>query len=189
MPTTAAIIAGTGASLSGIGTVAWTGSGNITASDDTYTTSLGAAAATTHWLVATNFNMSSIPADAIILGVTGTVETKKLTQTLTITAASFVVGNAVVGTQKTLTLDVTTSDAQYTIGSASDLWGYQITPALLQTSTTGWAVSMTGTGGAANARVDAMWLTVDYGYNGFRTRITSSTLSNRIRRPLMAIRS
>ena len=79
-----------------------------------------------------------------------------------ITAASFVVGDAVVGTQKTLTTALTTSDVNYTVGSASDLWGYAITPALLNTSTTGFAISCTGVGISNTARVDAMWITVDY---------------------------
>lgn len=187
MPTTAAIIAGTGASLAGIGTVAWTNPGNITASDNTNATA-ALNSAVSRWLVATNFNFSTIPDDAIILGVTGTVECRYGGTSGQITSASFVVGDAVVGTAKTLTTAVTSSDASYTVGSASDLWGYGITPAVLKVSTTGFAISMTCVG-TTSAVVDAMWLTVDYGYNGFRTRITSSTLSNRLRRPLMAIRS
>lgn len=189
MTTTAAIIAGTGASLAGIGTVAWTNPGNITASDDTRATTNVGVASVSNWLVATNFDFSTIPNDAVILGVTGTFEGSYITSPVTLTSASFVVGGAVVGTAKTLSQALTSSDASYTVGSASDLWGYAITPALLKVSTTGFAVSMTGGGAASVARVDAMWLTVDYGYNGFRTRFTSSTLSNRLRRPLMSVRS
>lgn len=179
MPTTSAIIAGTGASLAGIGTSAWTSVSNITASDNTYANSLSVGAATSQWLVATNFDMSSIPSDAIILGITGTVEAKKLAQTLTITAASFVVANAVVGTQLALTTDVTTSDVQYAIDLSPGTVGYLITPALLKTSTTGWAVSMTGTGGAASARIDAMWLTVTYMVAGRTLRTRRVRRTNR----------
>lgn len=170
MPSTGAIIAGTGASLAGIGTVAWGTPGNITASDDTRASCAGAVVS--NWLVATNFDFSTIPNDAIILGVTGTAEASYSGGTgVTITSASFVVGGAVVGTAKTLTTAVTTSDASYTVGSASDLWGYAITPAVLKVSTTGFAISCTGVG-VTLARVDAMWLTVTYMVAGrvFRTR-------------------
>lgn len=163
MPTTAAIIAGTGASLAGIGTVAWTAATtNIMADDDAYANAALGGSSVSRWCVATNFDLSSIPDDAVILGVTGTVAAFGVTNAPTITAASFVVGDAVVGTQKSLAVATTTTEAQYTIGGANDLWGYNITPAILKTSTTGWAVSMTGAAGLTGARINAMWLTVDY---------------------------
>lgn len=187
MPTTAAIIAGTGASVAGIGTAAWTNPGNITASDDTRAT-VGIAGAVSRWLAASQFDFSSIPDDAVVLGVTGTVEASIASGSGTITAATLFLAGAPVGAQKTLSTALTGTDANYTIGGANDLWGYNLTPAVLKTSTFGLGVSMTGVG-VTSARVDAMWLTVDYGYNGFRIRVTTSTLSNRNRRPLMAVRS
>lgn len=166
MPSTGAIIAGTGANLTGIGTVSWASPGNITASDDTRATTNVGVASVSNWLVATNFDFSSIPNDAAILGVTGTIEASYLTSPTTVTSASFVVGNAVVGTAKTLSQALTSSDASYTVGSASDLWGYAITPAVLKVSTTGFAVSFTGGAGLSTTSVDAMWLTVEYAQPG-----------------------
>ena len=164
MPSTGAIIASTGASLTGIGAVAWTNPGNITASDNTYATA-SLNNSVSRWLVATNFNFSTIPDDAVILGVTGTIEAKYTIGVASITTASFVVGDAVVGTQKSLSQAVTTSDVNYTVGNASDLWGYLITPAVLKVSTTGWAVSFTSAV-VANVSVDAMYLTVEYAQPG-----------------------
>lgn len=180
IPSTGAKIAGTGASLAGIGTVAWTNPGNITASDNTRATSAVGSGGVSNWLVATNFDFSTIPNDAIILGVIGTVEASYVSGTKsTLTAASFVVGDAVVGTQKTLAQDVTTSDVSYTVGSVSDLWGYAITPVILKASTTGWALSMTGTGGLNSARVDAMWMTVTYMVAGRTLRTRRVRRTNR----------
>lgn len=172
MPSTGAIIAGTGASLAGIGTVAWTLPGNIVASDNSSATASLNSNAVSRWLVATNFDFSSIPDDAVILGVTGTIEGKYTgANAATITSASFVVGDAVAGTAKTLSLTLTSSDANYTVGGANDLWGYGITPAVLKVSTTGFAISCTGAT-VSLATVDAMWLTVTYMVAGrvFRTR-------------------
>lgn len=178
MPSVGPVIAGTGASLAGIGTVAWTNPDRITASDNTYTIA-ATSSSVSHWLVATNFDFSTIPNDAIILGVTGTVEAKyTIGSGATITSSSFVVGGAVVGTQKTLAQAITNADAQYTVGSASDLWGYAITPALLKVSTTGFAISVTGSG-ATTIAVDAMWLTVTYMTAGREFRTMRARRTNR----------
>lgn len=166
IPSTAATIAGAGANLAGLGTAVWAGSGNITASDDARALCALGGSAVSNWLVATNFGFS-IPLDAVILGLTGTVEASYLTAAASITAARLIVANAVAGSQRTLSLALTTSDANYTIGGPSELFDYAITPALLNTSTTGYAISMTGGGGApCTGRVDAMWLTAAWRYKG-----------------------
>lgn len=173
MPTTGAVIAGTGANLAGIGSIIWNTPSNITASDDTRTTSAVGSGGVSNWLVATNFNFASIPDDAIVVSVTGTVEASYITGTKsTFTKAALIVANAVVGTQITLAQDVTTTDANYTVDLSPGVVGYQITPALLKVSTTGWALSVTGVGIGNTARVDAMWLTVVYMVGGrtMRTR-------------------
>lgn len=170
MPTTDAIIAGTGASLAGIGTAAWVNASNITASDDTRVT-LGLNGVVSNWLVATNFDFSTIPNDAIILGVTGTVEASRSSGTsVTITAASLVVGDAAAGTQLAPSQAVTTSDANYTIDLSPPVVGYPITPAVLKVSTTGFAISCTGVG-LTTARIDAMWLTIQWLYQSDYTRV------------------
>lgn len=162
MPNTGAKIAGTGASLAGIGTVAWVNPGNITASDNTWATCGLGGGQVSLWLVATNFDFSSIPNDAVIVSVTGTVEASYTTGTgVNWTAAQLVVANAVAGTQLAISQALTASDANYTVDLSQGAVGYQITPTLLKTSTTGFAVSMTGVG-AVLGRVDAMWLTVEY---------------------------
>lgn len=153
--------------------MAWSNPDRITASDNTYATANVAGNAISNWLRATNFDFSTIPDDAVILNVTGTVEAKYTgSSAALITAASFVVGNAVVGTQKTLAALLTAADVQYSIDLSPPVVGYPITPALLKVSTTGFAISCTGGAATSVASQDAMWLTVTYMVAGrvFRTR-------------------
>lgn len=164
MPSTGAIIAGTGASLAGIGTVAITNPDRITASDNSYATANLGGSAVSRWCVATNFDFSTIPDDAAILGVTGTAEIKGPAGSV-ISSASFVVGGAVVGTAKSLSISIPLSDTNCDVGGANDLWGYLITPAVLKVSTTGFAISCTGVA-IGTVSIDAMWLTVEYAQPG-----------------------
>lgn len=171
LPSTGAVIAGTGASVAGIGTAAWATAGNITASDDTRTTS-SVGTGVSRWLAATNFTMTTLPDDAVITRLVGTVEASYTTNVATITSLSMIVGDAPVGNTITVSQAVTTSDASYSFDLLPGSVGVDITAALLKTSTTGFAVSMTGSNAICTARVDAMYLTVEYMVAGrtFRTR-------------------
>lgn len=185
MATTAALIAGTGANVAGIGTTAWTNPGNITASDDTRATCAGAVVS--NWLTATNFTMTTLPDDAAITRLIATVEGSYSGGTgVSITAATMIVAGAVAGNQLTLAQAFTTTDASYSFDLLPGTVGVAITAALLKTSTTGFAISTTGVGVTAS-RVDAMYLTVEYS-QGFRIRVSSSTNSRRLRRPLISVR-
>lgn len=174
MPTTEMTIAGAGANLAGIGTVAWSDPGNITESagnDATCTLNTQAS----NWLRATNFGFA-IPDNAVILGVQVRVGDahRGLGGTMTITGATLIVEDAVAGTAKTLTTEITSNAADYDIGGAGDVWGCELTPEIVNSSGFGWAVSMTGTGSAA--RVDEMSMAVTYQIPGIDGEVGEETI-------------
>jgi hypothetical protein len=69
MPSQGPLLAGTGANVTGIGTIAWTNPSNITTSGASFATAALTSSASSEWLVGTNFGFT-IPAGSTITGIT-----------------------------------------------------------------------------------------------------------------------
>lgn len=162
-------IAGAGADLTGIGTVAWTSPGNITADDAAFAVStVTAANPQTHYLKASTFGFT-IPTGATINGITAEVE--RLTESGNAprnrdNVVQLIKGGTIQGNDKAdTTTDWTLTQTIKTYGSASDLWGLSFTDADINDSAFGLAFSAKTTTNSRNAQVDFIRLTVTYTAN------------------------
>jgi hypothetical protein len=112
---------GTGANLTGIGSVAWSNPTNIYTSNNVYATTSGGTA--TNYLKATNFGFS-VPSDAVIEGIVVSVERKSsATNRISDTEIKLLKAGTIVGNDKASSSFWPTSDAVASYGSSSDLWG------------------------------------------------------------------
>jgi len=109
-------IAGTGTNVTGIGTVAWTNPGNITANDSNYTVFSVASFKTSNYLQATNFGFS-IPDSATIDGIY--VVFYPDDATVANTQVYILKNNVITGTNKASGYLMSTN----TFGSSNDKWG------------------------------------------------------------------
>jgi hypothetical protein len=134
MASTGNVFAGTGENNAGIGATAWVNPGNLTADDTTDTTNT--AAASSQYLVARNFNFSSIPANAIIGGVLVRVEASESgTGTEPLLAQLQDASGTLFGSSKSTSNEGSisgTTKVVYTYGSTSDLWGAALTVAIVK---------------------------------------------------------
>jgi len=135
--------AGTGASVAG-GGFAWSNPGNITSSNNTYAqATVTTANGLTDFLQATNFGFA-VPSTATIKGVTVEVEAKASVDGgganyMYFAGSKLIKGGTVVGVAQNASPSghLTTSDAYYAIGSASNMWGTTLTPADVNASNFG----------------------------------------------------
>lgn len=124
----------------------------------------------TYVLKAYGFDMSSIPADANIVGVTCVVVAKYASALASINLCQLLdISRAKVGTNLASTpRALTTSDASYTFGGSSELWGNALTVAWLQDADFGVALGCIA-GGSGNNNVDvyidSVTLEVTYNQN------------------------
>jgi hypothetical protein len=157
MASTGNVFAGTGENNAGIGATAWTNPGNITADDAADATC--AAAGSSQYLVARNFNFASIPAGALPIGITVRVEASEHsggTEALFLQLQDST--GTLIGSSKSLTLNGT-GKAVYTYGSSSDSWGATLTLAMVQSSTFGVRAWFTTT---HDVRNDFVTMAVEY---------------------------
>jgi hypothetical protein len=163
---TALTLAGTGADDSTSGTIAWTNPGNITASDNTRATVTLAIGETSHWLRATNFGFT-VPADARVIGIAVEVEGYRSNTNDADTNFRLVVNDVpLAGSEKVYETNPgfgTGSDATFTVGSESDTWGTQLSPAVVNASTFGVGIQLENpTDFGATWNVDAVKIRVYY---------------------------
>ncbi|MBX4200993.1 hypothetical protein KW786_02585, partial [Candidatus Parcubacteria bacterium] len=154
--------AGTGADDSGIGTIAWTNPGNVTASDDSYATASTFGSGTTHYLKATNFGFS-IPDGSTINGIKVEWEhnASNMISIITDHAVRIVKGGTIGSTDKSSVTRWAVMDEFFSYGSSSDLWGETWTAADINSSTFGAALSADfDSGGPVN--VDSVRITITY---------------------------
>jgi hypothetical protein len=129
MASTGNLFPGTGANNAGIGATAWTSPTNITA-DDGSNASCNAPASS-QYLVASNFNFSSIPANATIRGVTVRLEASESgAGSVTVNAQLQDASGALFGSSKSTAVSTTTMTV-YTYGASNDLWGATLTRAIV----------------------------------------------------------
>lgn len=152
---------GTFASDATLGVVAITNPANVAISDNSYATSVLLNGQSSQYLKATNFGFA-IPTDATVAGVTVAIERNSTVGATTVdNSVKLVKGGTISGNDKASASTWGTSDAVATYGSATDLWGLALTPADINLSTFGVAVSAATTL-AATADIDYISITVDY---------------------------
>lgn len=160
---TSATSPGTAASVAG-SDVDWSNPSNALASDNSYATASLPDGFGSDVLLLTNFGFS-IPTNATILGVLVEVEASRsggganLTIGGNLYNSGATIGNTV-GGQAT----VTTSDAYISHGSATNLWGANLTPSTINGSTFGVGITIQNFfgGSTSTARVDHVRMTVYY---------------------------
>ncbi len=164
MASTGNVFAGTGENNAGIGATAWTSPTNITS--DNATDATCNAAASSQYLVARNFDFSTIPDGAKIHGIFVRIEasehstsTEALlaqlqddTATLTGASKSAAVEGNISGTTK----------AVYTYGSTSDVWSGTLTAAMVKDADFGVRFWFTT---AHDVRVDYVTMAVEYSFD------------------------
>lgn len=128
MPDTGFAVPGTTTDASGVGSVAWTNTGNVTVSDNVYTQAgLSFASNTSHWLRLTNFNFS-IPSGSNILGVEVNVERKRLSLVVLDNSIRLRITSGQVGDDKADTVtNWPATDTVKTYGGAADDWNAGLT--------------------------------------------------------------
>lgn len=115
------VTCGTGENNAGIGATAWSNPGTI--SIDNATDATCNAGASSQYLVARNFDFSSIPDDAVIVGVIAEPEASEHSSgTESLNAQLQDASGTLFGSSKSTTISGT-GKSLYTYGSSTDVWG------------------------------------------------------------------
>ncbi|MDH5279539.1 MAG: hypothetical protein OEW52_00150 [Thermoleophilia bacterium] len=164
MSSTGNVFAGTGENNAGIGATLWSTPGNVTADDASDATC--AAGASSQYLVARNFNFSSIPAGALIDGILVRISASEHSaSTEALRAQLQDASGTLFGSSKTASNEGNisgTTKAVYTYGSARDRWGVAtslLTRAVVQDADFGvrfWFVT------AHDVRINYVTMAVDW---------------------------
>jgi hypothetical protein len=151
-----------GANVAGIGTIAWSNPGNVTALDATYADVVLAAGEVSNYLKGTGI-APEIPDDAIITNIEVRFHVAVGDPvTADITTVQLVVGGAIVGNNLGDSATwVGTKIYSGTTGLAGD-WGVTVTPAELRAADFGFVISITDDGSAGTYQVDYMTVSVEY---------------------------
>jgi len=160
---------GTGANVNGPGTIAWNGSPSITAAisadDSNYATAALTTSATSEYLQGTNYGFF-IPNDATINGI----QVKIMRQSSSNSSGYSIddsdlyllKAGVIVSIDHAVTTDWPTSMTEATYGNSSDLWGTTWTPAEINASNFGVALSVVAEYYSRTASVDYIQITVYY---------------------------
>lgn len=154
----------------------WTSPGSVTADDGTYasvTASTFDNGDQTFVLKAKGFDFSSIPAGATIDGIIVRIQAHADSTSVGIDLVQLLdTAGAKVGTNQSDTSQrITTSDAVYTFGSSTDLWGNALTDAWLKDADFGVAVG--GHAYTANSQIFIDYVTVEVFYTVVTPKQTS----------------
>jgi hypothetical protein len=122
------------------GGAGWFPPGNAIASDDAWA-QVAPGGSPTHYLKATNFNFS-IPAPAEIRGIEVLVERRSGAGSIVDSRARIVKGGTVGSADRALPGTWPTTDTIVTYGSPTDLWGETWTPADINNTNFGFALSV-----------------------------------------------
>jgi len=151
-----------GANVTGVGTLVWTNPGNVVSDNNSYATA-GAATGQTNYLEATGYGFA-IPTDATISGITVVIRRLGTTgggNDVRDAVVSLIKAGTVTGDNKADTgTDWTTTETPITYGNDGDLWGTSWTPAQINASNFGVALSASLNG--KQASVDFIQVTVSY---------------------------
>lgn len=143
----------------------WANPGNITADDATYATRAGVGGFSnfdTDWLVADQFDFSSVPDNALITGLTVRVQAHHGSgDAVTFGQINIGKSDSTLGTAKTNATALTTSPTNYNFGGTSDLWGLSISVSEVKASTFQARVWFDAHK-LDDVFVDAIWMRVTY---------------------------
>ena len=158
--------AGTGTSVIGIGTVAWTNPSFMTAADAADATSVLGANAISNYLRGTNYGFS-IPSGAIINGISVTINRRSssdaATKSIKDNTVQLVKNGTIVGTNRANTVALwPTTKTPATYGTPIDLWGTTWTVADINNSNFGIVLAVNAPTSARDAFVDYIQITVHY---------------------------
>lgn len=147
------------------GAVAWGTPGAIFTSNDAYASlaNQGSASSPSDTLMGTKPGFT-VPDGSTINGIVVEIEAASQTApgTTFTTVSLSKDGATLVGNNNAASAAMTATDAYYTFGSPTDLWGTTWTPAEVTATTFGCGMTCSRSGTTANARVDHMRLTVYY---------------------------
>ncbi|MCX6801141.1 MAG: HYR domain-containing protein [Candidatus Diapherotrites archaeon] len=160
-----------GTSVHSPGDVNWSGVANIYASDNAYATSTVDDYQHTHYLTATGFDFSSIPTNAVITGITATIE-RKVSSTSGGSEVQDdhvrIIKGGVIQTSaddKASGTHYTTSDVSAIYGGATDSWDAGLTTTDIKASNFGIALvseKANDDSGSRTVSVDYIAVTVTY---------------------------
>lgn len=165
--------AGTVTNNSSIGTIAWSGSGNISTSNNSYASAsiaLGVfSSATSNYMWANNFGFT-IPTGAVICGVVVQVERSAgglgLGSSISDQTVRLVQGGSIVGNNKAIGTAWGGSDATVSYGASNDLWGSTWTASDFNASNFGLVIATQFSTGIAaltlSSNIDYVAVTVHY---------------------------
>ncbi len=157
MASTGNVFPATGENNAGIGATAWTSPTNIV-SDNTTDASCNAAASS-QYLVARNFDFSSIPAGATIAGITVRIEASESSAgTESLNAQLQNEAGTLVGSSKAAVISGT-GKAVYTYGGTADVWGATLTESIVKDPNFGVRFWFTT---SHNIAVDYVTMAVEY---------------------------
>jgi hypothetical protein len=159
--------AGTGTNVNGPGTISWSNPGNITTAGSPYATASLTTSANSEYLEGTGYGFS-IPTNATISGIQVTINRQSSANTggnsINDVTVSLIKGGTITGSNKATTTDWPTSLGTATYGGTSDLWGTTWTPADINASNFGVALSAVNQSSFSSrtATVDYMQISVTY---------------------------
>jgi hypothetical protein len=175
MSTTGNVFPGTGSSVARSTGTAWTGPTNV-GSDNATDATCNSGSAGSAYLVASNFDFSSLPSDATILGFTVRVEASEHSAgTETLNAQLQGSTAALVGSSKTASLNGT-GKIVYTYGGTADMWGTSLTAPEVKDSDFGVRVWFTTT---HDVRIDYVTVAVEYS-TGVNEALTTSVSTSAV---------
>jgi hypothetical protein len=158
--------AGTGTSVDGPGTIAWTNPGRITAPTGApYATAALTTNATSEYLEGTNYGFA-IPTDQVITGIQVSIRRMSSSNaggnSVNDVDLYLLDAGSIVGTDHAVTTDWPTAMGVANYGATNDLWGYAWTPADINDANFGVALSVYNQSGVGNrtAFVDYIQITV-----------------------------
>jgi hypothetical protein len=155
-----------GASVTGVGTVAWSNPTNIYSDNSSYATvALATSSTISNYLQASGYGFS-IPTDATISGISVTINRyASSTSVVYDNVVQLMTGGSIVGTNQASTSAwTTTTSATASYGGTSSLWGKASwTPSEINSTDFGVALSVKNTSGTnRTASVDYVTVTVTY---------------------------
>lgn len=149
-----------------VGSIVWSNLTNILLSDNAYASATAVFVGdNTNYVTVSGFGFS-IPTTATICGITVEIEKSAtgLFESVTDNSVKIIKGGVMVGTEMASAAVWPTTDAFYTYGSSSSNWGTTWTPANINASSFGVAISANLSSGGVlpTARVDDIRITVNY---------------------------
>ncbi|MEX2209411.1 MAG: hypothetical protein WD846_00710, partial [Patescibacteria group bacterium] len=163
----------TSADDASIGTIAWTDPANGCADDATYASASLAAGEATHYLKATDFDFD-IPANATVTGIVAEVEAISgfTGDDVNDNAVRIVKGGAIGATDRSDPTDWPSFGSTYiSHGGSSDLWGETWTPADVNATDFGVAISaINNSASNRSAFIEAIRITVHYTFDASWTQ-------------------